>query len=186
MRSGVRCSSVSPPGAEENVDDHAFRGGEEHLLDELLLLIVAAVPRRPASSAPQARRLEDPGVRGVREVEADDLVTLRFQREVRLPGDEHDVAEATHGDEGRPCGLNGDTFPSSMKMSSSVSSSSCWLAASSRARRGRRGFAVQADLLPVVLADVRVVPVDAGVREAHAEVKVSRPGSAPGSRASPS
>ena len=81
---------------EEDVDDDALRGSEKSLLDELLVLVVAAVAADELHARPRQGHVEDAGVRRVREMEADDFATLGLERQIRFPCDEHDVAETAH------------------------------------------------------------------------------------------
>ena len=64
---------------EQDVHDHTLGGSEDDILDELLVLDVAAVAADELHARARQRDLERPGVRGVREVEAHDLAELRVQ-----------------------------------------------------------------------------------------------------------
>ena len=86
---------------EQDVHDHALGGREDDVLDELLVLDVAAVAADELHARARQRDLERPRVRGVREVEADDLAEPRVQRQVRLAVDQQHLAEAPHRHIGR-------------------------------------------------------------------------------------
>ena len=87
----------SPPASlEQHIDHRALRRSEHHVINELLVLHMAAVAADQLHARARQRHLEHPGVRRVRQVEADDLAELRVQREVRLAADEQHVAEAPH------------------------------------------------------------------------------------------
>ena len=167
MRSGVRCSRVSLPRLlEEHVDDDALRRGEDHRVDEGLALVAAAVAADELHTRAGQRDVEDTRVGGVGQVEADDLATLRAQREVGLAADEHDVAEAAHRRVGRLGAAEGRDLP---VLDQDVVERQQQLAVCRRpvVRGGGddEDVAVETQLLAVVLADVRVVPVDARVGE---------------------
>ena len=82
---------------EQDVDDHPLGGRENHLVDELLVLDVPAVAANQLHPCPRQRDLEGARVRGVRQVEADDLTEPRVQRQVSLAVDQEQLAEAPHG-----------------------------------------------------------------------------------------
>ena len=99
MRSGVRCSSVELAGVrKEHVDDDTLGRCEQHLVDELLVFTVAGVGADQLHLRARQRHVEDTRVGGVGQVEAHDLAPPRLERQVRLAGDEHHVAEAAHRD----------------------------------------------------------------------------------------
>ena len=109
---------------EEHVDDDTLGRGEQDLVDEFLALVVAGVGADQLHLRARQRHVEDTRVRGVGEVEAHDLAPLGFEREIRLAGDEHHVAEAAHRDVRRLDSLKAAIRPSSIRMSSRVSISS--------------------------------------------------------------
>ena len=78
-RSGVRCSSVRSPGLSNRTSTTTRSEGEDDVLDEPLLLDVPTVAAHELHACARKRDLERTGVRGVREVEADDLAELRVQ-----------------------------------------------------------------------------------------------------------
>ena len=153
---------------EEHVDDDALGGREQDLVDELLVLVVAGVGADELHLRARQRHVEDARVGGVREVEAHDLAALGLERKVRLAGDEHHVAEAAHrhvrrlrlAEGGDPSVLDQDVVERQQQ-----------LAVRRRPvvglARGGEDVPVQAHLLAVVLADVRVVPVGAGIGHVH-------------------
>ena len=86
---------------EEHVDHDPLRRRQDHRVDELLALVAAAVAADELH--PRARQcdVEHARVRGVGQVEANDLAALRAQREVGLAADEQHVAEPPHRRVGR-------------------------------------------------------------------------------------
>ena len=85
-----------PRSVEEDVDDHPLRRRDDHLLDELLVLDMAAVAADELHPSSWERDLEDPGVGGVGQVEAHHLAELRAQREIGLAARQEHLAEAPH------------------------------------------------------------------------------------------
>ena len=81
---------------KEHVDDDTLGGGEQDLVDQFLALVVAGIGADQLHLRARQRHVEDARVGGVGEVEAHDLAPLGFERKVRLAGDEHHVAEASH------------------------------------------------------------------------------------------
>jgi hypothetical protein len=149
---------------EVGVHDDALRGGQEHLLDEYLLLVVTAVAADELQRGSRQRDVEDTGVGGVGEVETDDLAAGCLESKVGFSGDEHDVAEASHRDVRRLRLAEGCDLP---VLDQNVVECQGELAVGGRpvVSFGRidQGVPVQAHFLAVVLADVRVVPVGAGI-----------------------
>ena len=86
---------------EQHIDDDALGRGDEQLVDVLLALVVPAVGTDELHASAGQRHVEHASVSGVRQEEADDLPATRCQRKVSVTGDEHDVAEPTHGHVGR-------------------------------------------------------------------------------------
>ena len=153
---------------KEHVDDDTLGGGEQDLVDELLALVVAGVGADQLHLRARQRHVEDARVGGVGEVEAHDLAALGLERKVRLAGDEHHVAEAAHRDVRRLRLAEGGDLP---VLDQDVVEREQQLAVRRRPvvglARGDEDVPVQAHLLAVVLADVRVVPVGAGVGHVH-------------------
>ena len=153
---------------EEDVDDDALGGREQHLLDEFLLLVVAAVGADELHPRPRKRDVEDARVGRVREVEAHDLAALGLERELRFTGNEHRVSEAAHRDMRRLRLAEGYNPP---LLDQHVVERHGKLAVGGRPvivlARDDEDVAVEAHLLAVVLADVRVVPVRARIGHAH-------------------
>jgi hypothetical protein len=152
---------------EEHVDDDALRRRQQHFLDELLVLVVAGVGADQLQLRARQGDVEDARVRRVGEVEANDLAASRLELQVRLPRDEHHVAEAAHRDvrrllaEGRdPSLLDQDVVDRERQLA-------VGRRPVLRLARGDEDVPVEAQLLAVVLADVRVVPVDARVGDVH-------------------
>src|ERR671925_698636 len=83
---------------EMDVEHDAFRRCDQHLFDELLALVVAAVSTDELHAYAGQSYVENTRVRGVREVEAHDFTALRGQPEICLARDEHGVAESAHRD----------------------------------------------------------------------------------------
>ena len=153
---------------EEDVDNDALGGREQDLLDYLLLFVVAAVGADELHSRPRQRDVEDPRVGRVREVQPHDLAALGLERELRFTGDEHRVPEAAHRDVRRLGPAEGRDPP---LLDEDVVERQEKLAVGRRpvivlARDGE-DVPVEAHLLAVVLADVRVVPVRAWIRHVH-------------------
>ena len=169
MRPGVRCSSANVPGASKRTSTIGPLGRrEEHFVDERLVFVAATVAADELHPRAGEGDVEQPGVRGVREVEAHDLAGVGVELEVRLAAGEHDVAEAAHRDVGRARLVErGDAAV----FDEDVVERDDEFAVHRRPVVVVGGFdddvAVQAHVEAVVLADVRVVPVQAGVGEAQ-------------------
>ena len=158
---------------EHDVHDHSLAGRKDHRVDELLVLDAAAVTADELH--PHARKgdVEHAGVRGVCEVEPYDLPLLRLEVEVRFPGDEQEVAEPSH----RCVGRLGSTERGHLAFfDQDVVERQHELAVHPGPVVGIARYdndvAVEPHLLAVVLADVRVVPVEARVGELHATREV--------------
>ena len=123
----VRASGARACGAgvgEQNVDDNALRGSDQDLLDELFALVVSAVrPYKLHLSAGEGD-VEDPRVRRVREIEADDLALLRLELQGASPEMSMTLPKRPIATCVVSAGLKAATFPSSIRMSSSVRASS--------------------------------------------------------------
>ena len=167
MWSGVRCSSRTSPRVSKSTSTMArSEGDEQHLVDERLPLVAAAVAADELHAGAAEGEVEDPGVGGVDEVEAHDLAHRRLARELGLAVDQHDVAEPAHrGEVGPGAAEGGDVAV----LDEQVVQGERQLPVDGRPVRGVGGLdddrAVQAHLLREVLAHVRVVPVEAGVGE---------------------
>ena len=149
---------------KEHVHDDTLGRGEQDVADELLVLVVAGVGADQLHLRARQRHIEDARVRGVREVEARHLALRRVEVQVGLAGDKHHVAEAAHRHvrrlllpEGRDLSV----------LDQDVVEGQEQLAVRRRPvpglARGGEDLSVQAQLLAIVLADVGVVPVGAGV-----------------------
>ena len=154
---------------EQHIDDGPLRRSEDHVLDELLVLDAAAVAADELHPGPGQRDLEHARVGGVGQVDAHHLAPLGGQPELRLAGDQQRVAEAAHR---RVVGLQAAERRDLAVFEQHVVERDAQLPVRRPPVVGVRGLddhvAVEAHLLGVVLADVRVVPVDAGIRERHA------------------
>ena len=154
---------------EEDVDDDPLRRREHDRVDELLALVPPAVAADELHARPRERDVEHPRVRGVREIEADDLALSRAQPELRLAADEHHVPEPAHR---RVRRLRRAERGDRALLEQHVVERQGELAVRRRpivlVRRDDDDVPVQAELLAVVLADVGVVPVDAGIGELDA------------------
>ena len=154
---------------EPDVDDGAFGGCEQDFVDERLVLVAAAVGADELHPSPREGDVEQPCVRRVREVEADHLTDLGSEREARLATGEHDVAEAAHRDVRRAGLVEGRD---SAVFDEDVVERDDDFTIDGRPVAVVGGFdddvAVQAHVEAVVLADVWVVPVQAGVGEPEA------------------
>ena len=153
--------------AEQDVHDDALGGSQEHLLDELLVLVVPAVPAHELHPGTRDRHVEDPRVRRVREVEADNLASLRLERQFRLAGDEHDVAEAAHGHVRRLVAERRNRTILDQDVVQREQHLAVHGGPVIGVGRNDEDVAVETELLTVVLADVRVVPVRALVGAVH-------------------
>ena len=89
---------------EQHVHDDPLGRRQHDVLDELLALAAPAVAADELHARSGQRDLEHAGVGGVRQVQAHDLAGLGGQRELGLPGDQQDVAEAPHRGVGRLVG----------------------------------------------------------------------------------
>ncbi len=151
---------------EQHVDDRPLRGCEHHLLDERLALVAAAVAAHQLHARAADGEVEDARVRRVHEVQAHDLAYRRLTGEAGLTVGQHDVAEAAHRGVGRP---GAQERRDASVFHEQVVQGQGDEPVGRRPERGVGGLdhdgAVQAHLLPVVFAHVRVVPVEAGVGE---------------------
>ena len=154
---------------EQHIDDGPLRRSENHVLDELFVLDAAAVAAGELHPSPGQRHLEHARVGGVGQVDAHHLTPLGGQPELRLAGDQQRVAEAAHR---RVIGFQAAERRDLAVFEQHVVQRDAQLPMRRPPVVGVRGLddhvAVEAHLLGVVLADVRVVPVDPGIRERHA------------------
>ena len=81
---------------EQDVDHHSLRGRQDDVLDEPLVLDMPAVAADQLHACARQSDLEDAGVGGIGQVEADDLVSSRSEGELGLAVDQQDIAEAAH------------------------------------------------------------------------------------------
>ncbi len=155
--------------AEERVDHNPLRRRQDHRVDELLALAAAAVSADELDPRSWQRNVEHARVRGVGQVEANDLPGARDQREVGLAPDQDDVAEPPHG---RVVGLGAAERRDPAVLDQDIVERQQHLAMHRwpviRVGRDDEDVPVQPHLLAVVLANVRVVPVDAGIGELDA------------------
>ncbi len=152
--------------AEQHVHDDPLRRSEDRRLDELFPLAAAAVTADELHPGSRQRDVEDPGVRGVHQIQPHHLPGLRGQRQIRFAADEQHVTEAAH----RGVRRLGPAERSDLAVfEQDVVQGQDELAVDRRPvvriGGGHHDGAVQAHLLSVVLPDVRVIPVEAGVRE---------------------
>ena len=151
---------------EEDVDDDALGWGEDHRVDERLALDAAAVAADELDPRAGQGDVEDARVGGVGQVEADDLVELRRSAGSVSPPTSSGVAETAHRRVGR---LGAAERRDLAVLDQDVVERQQHLAMRRRPvvgiGRDDEDVPVQAELLPVVLADVRVVPVDARIGE---------------------
>jgi hypothetical protein len=154
---------------EEHIDDDALGGRQDDVLDHLLALVAAAVATDQLHPGPGDADLEDARVRRIGQIEADDLTLLHAHGYFRLTSDEEGGPEATHGDVIRLMGAKGSHAP--ILIEQDVVERKQDLAMRRRPVvglvRDDEDVPVEAHLLAVVLADVRVVPVEALVGEAE-------------------
>ena len=154
---------------EERIDHDPLGGCEHDRLDELLTLDAAAVAADELQLGSWQRDVEDARVGRVREIEANHLAQLCGERRLRLAANEQDVAVAAHGGERRLLAAERRDLP---VLDQDVVEGQGQLAVGGRPvvafGRNDDDVAVLAELLAVVLADVRVVPVDTGVGERDA------------------
>ena len=155
-------------GLEEHVDDGALGGRQQYVVDEGVSLVAAAVAADQLHPGTWDGDVEQPGVGGVREVEAHDLTGAGGEFEIGLTAGEHHVAEAAHGDEVRAVEVVGGDVA---VLEENIVEGDDELTVDGRPVVRVGGFddevAVEAHVEAVVLADVGVVPVQAGVGEAH-------------------
>ena len=154
---------------EQDVDDDALGRSQDHVVDELLVLDVAAVAADELHPRARQRDLEHPRVGGVGQVQAHHLAASRGQREIRLTADQQHVTEAAHGRVGR---LGSAERRDLAVFEQDVVEREHDLAVHGRPVVGvgrlDEHVAVQAHLLAVVLADVRVIPVQPRIGERDA------------------
>ena len=126
-------------------------------------------PLSPPTSfirAPLMREVEDPRVGRVDQMQADDLADLGLGAVLGLAVGQHHVAESAHGGERRPGAVEGRDLP---LLDQDVVERDRQLTVDRRPVARVLGLdddpRVEAHLLGEVLADVGVVPVEAGVGE---------------------
>ena len=151
---------------EQHVDHHSLGGSEHDVVDEPLVLDAAAVAADELHPRTGQRDSEHAGVGGVRQIEAHDLAELSAQGEIGLAAHQQHVAEAAHRRVRRLGAAEGRHLAVIEK---DVVERQHQLAVNRRPVVGvgrlDQHVAVQPKLLPVVLPDVRVVPVQPGIRE---------------------
>ena len=91
-----------PGGVEQHVDDRALRRREQHLVDDGLAFVPAAVAADQLGAGAADGEVEDPRVRGVDYIQAHDLACCRLAGEPGLAVDQHHVAVPAHRDEHQP------------------------------------------------------------------------------------
>ena len=167
VRPGVRCSSVTTPGSAKSTSTTApLRRREHDRLDELVALVAAAVAADELHPRAGQGDVEDPRVGGVRQEEAHDLARPRLERRLVLAADEEDIPEPAHRGVGRLVRAERrdlavlDQYVVERERDLAVRRRPV-----ARLARLDDDVPVQPELLAVVLANVRVVPVDARVRE---------------------
>src|SRR6185295_6827880 len=82
---------------EQHVEDGAFGWCEQHGVDEALAFAATTVASDVLDASTVETDVEDARVRGVHQVQANDLADLGLLRQRDVAVDQHDVAEATHG-----------------------------------------------------------------------------------------
>ena len=154
---------------ELDVDDRALRGSEQDLLDERLALVATAVAADELHPSVGDRDVEDPGVGRVDEVEPDDLAQRDARLEALLAVHEQHVAEPAHGGERRTGAAERRDHA---VLDQEVVERDRELPIDARPVARVRGLdddrPVHPHLLAVVLAEMGVVPVEAGIRELDA------------------
>ena len=151
---------------EEDVDGDPLRRGEQHLFDELLALDAATVATDKLHPRAIDGDVEYASIGRVDEVQADDLAGDDLLSELGLAVDQHRVAESTHRGEVRARPTERDHLPvldhHVIKGDRQLAVGRSPVALIAGADDDRP---VETHLLGVVLAQMRVVPVDAGIRE---------------------
>jgi hypothetical protein len=153
----------------QHVDHRPLRGGQQHLVDELLVLDAAAVAADQLQSRPGHGHVEHPAVGGVGQPQPHHLPRPGRQAQICVATGQEDVAVAAHG---RVAGLDWAEGRHLAVLQQQVVQGQHDLAVGRRpvagVGRDDQDVAVQAELLGVVLPDVGVVPVQAGVGELDA------------------
>ncbi len=167
MWSGVRFSRMTSPGWSNRTSTIARSEGDSRTSS--MNSSRSTRPLSPPTSfirAPLIAEVEDSRVGRVDEVQADDLADLGLGPVVGLAVGQHHVAEAAHRREGRPGALERRDLA---VLDQDVVERDRQLTVHRRPVVGVGGLdddpGIQAHLLGEVLADVRVVPVKAGVGE---------------------
>ena len=167
MIRGAMLQPHLPGGVEQHVDDRALRRREQYLAGERLALVPAAVAADQLGAGAADGEVEDPRVRGVDDIQAHDLARCRLAGEPGLAVDQHHVAVPAHRDERRPGPAERRDVP---VLDQQVIQREGQLPVHG-GPVGRVGGldhdrAVEPHLQAEILADVRVIPVEPGVREA--------------------
>ena len=90
------------PGSREvDVEDDSFGRRDEDFVNEFLVLVMAAVCAYELHLCARDCDVEDARVRGVRQVETNDLTPHGCEGKVWFACDEHDVSEPAHRDVSR-------------------------------------------------------------------------------------
>src|ERR671918_2300467 len=159
----------------EHVDDGPLRRSNDHIVNPLLALVASAVASHEFHLHTRKRHLEDAGVGRVREIEAHNLTTPDRQLLFGLASDQQDVSEPAHSREVRFVRIEGGDLP---VFDQDVVKGEHDVSIRCGPVRGIRRLddyvPVEAHLLSVVLAHVRVVPEQSGVGKAE-PVRVAAP-----------
>ena len=155
-----------PWPVEKHVDHGPFRGRQQHLGDEFLVLDPAAVAADEFHLGARQRHVEDPGVGGVGQPQPHNFPGPRGQREVGLAADQQHSAEPAHRRVRRLVRAErGDLAVLQQQVIQGQHHVPVGRGPVAGLRRDHQDVPVQAHLLGVVLADMRVIPVHARVGE---------------------
>jgi hypothetical protein len=157
-----------PRNVEQDIQNRPLRGRKQDLFDPGLAFVSTAVAADELRASAANREVEDPRVRRVDQIQAHYLSHCRLSCELGLAVDQHDVPESAHGGVIRPRSMEGSDLPI---LNKEIVQGEGQLPVNRGPIRLVGRFdddrSIETHLEAEVFADVRVVPVEAGVRELH-------------------
>ncbi len=156
---------IAPRAWEQHLNHCPFRWAQGHAVRPRFSFVCAAVGADKLCLRAAYREPERPGVRGIRDVETDDLSPIRLERVVLFSVHEEDVPVTAHEGAVGAVFIQTDlTF-----LNEDVVKKEWYLAVHGipirLVGRHHQEVAVQTQFLLVILPDMRVIPIYARVRE---------------------